>query len=113
MLQNMCPEKDLTNEDRLWFLNICFAEYYAHGLQIKRNMLEEMRQASFQLAKLGERSFFILSFYVYFSISDNDTQEYFFCYICLHWPNEVREDAQADTQYLPTYDEEILCRYIG
>ena len=110
MLNNLCPEKDLTNEDRLWFLNICFAEYYVFGLRMKRNILQDMRLASYQLAKLGERSFFIFSFIFIFSMSDNDTQEYFFCYICLHWPNEVREDAQADTQYLPTYDEEILCR---
>ena len=58
MLNKLCPEKDLTNEDRLWFLNICFAEYYVYkDKEIKKNMLEEMRLASYQLAKLGECSF--------------------------------------------------------
>ena len=61
MLNKLCPEKDLTNEDRLWFLNICFAEYYVYkDKEIKKNMLEEMRLASYQLAKLGKCSFLII-----------------------------------------------------
>lgn len=64
MLNTLCQEKNLTNEDRLWFLNICFAEYYVHGHRMKRKILEEMRLASFQLAKLGECSFFMTSFII-------------------------------------------------
>ena len=60
MLNTLCQEKNLTNEDRLWFLNICFAEYYVLGHWIEENILEEMRLASSQLARLGEPSSFNL-----------------------------------------------------
>ena len=56
-LKGLCSdsEEELETEDKLWFLNITFAEYYMHGKnhKIKRNSLDEIRQFSFQLAQLG------------------------------------------------------------
>ena len=54
-LKGLCSEEELENEDKLWLLNITFAEYYLSGKshKIKRNSLDEIRQFSFDLAQLG------------------------------------------------------------
>ena len=75
MLKTLCPQQDLTNEDHLWFLNICFAQYYVHELRMKRNIQEELRLASYQLAKLGEC--FFLNCICDIRIRSNDTHFYY------------------------------------
>ena len=114
MLKTFCPKTDLTNEDHLWFLNISFAEYYLTGVKMKKNALDEARSSSWQLAKLGKVKLILyvpnVFYYSRFLFLDLDTPEHFFCYIALHWPNEVGGERETDTQYLPTYDEDIISR---
>ena len=44
-------------------------------------------------------------------ISELDIPEPYFYYIAMHWPTEDR-DKSTNIEYLPTYDEEILTRYV-
>ena len=55
-LRSLCSDEEFTTEDKLWLMNITFAEYYQteRSDKIKKNTLKEIRQISYQLSKLGK-----------------------------------------------------------
>ena len=89
-LKLLCPEKELNNEDKLAMLNIYFAEIYTMNSAPSSTILSEIRLLSYQLAQL-----------------DLMTPEPYFYYMITHWPNEDH-DKDSNTEYLETYDEELL-----
>ena len=52
-MKTICQEEELTNDDKLCFLNISFAEYYVNGANKTNKILEQMQKYSKDLARLG------------------------------------------------------------
>ena len=88
-------EEDLTNEDKIFFLNLEFGDYYRNK---KRKIYED---------KNGEKMKKIRQFskQVYQAQGEGSCKpESFFYYIISHWPGEGQDLDE-------TYNEEYLFRY--
>jgi len=93
-LRKLCTDKDLKNEDKICYLNVTLADYYLSAGNQETDFFEDFRIFANELAKL-----------------DLDVPEPYYFYMISHWPNEDT-DNESNTEYLPTYCEDLMDKAI-
>ena len=91
-LLSLCGETDLTNQDKLYVLNVAMGEYYAereHYIE-KKNEIKRLRLFTKELVQ-----------------ANSEAPEPYFYYLMLHWPNEDTKKP-TNTENLETYDEDLM-----